>query len=99
VQHAFVDAGIRQQESDRTAFVALPGGIGTLDEIFEVGRVVLGAGWRVVLGGGSAGGGGTSAVQRGQQAGAPAGPLPEPHRGAPGGAQCPAPGAAAACCR
>jgi hypothetical protein len=36
MQHAFVDAGIRQQESDKTAFIALPGGIGTLDEIFEV---------------------------------------------------------------
>jgi predicted Rossmann-fold nucleotide-binding protein len=36
MQHAFADAGIRLQESDKTAFIALPGGIGTLDEIFEV---------------------------------------------------------------
>ena len=34
------DAGMRVQESDRTAFIALPGGIGTLDETIEI--LVLG---------------------------------------------------------
>ncbi|KAH7287597.1 hypothetical protein KP509_32G064500 [Ceratopteris richardii] len=35
-KHGLVDAGVRDQPSDRTAFVALPGGLGTLDEIFEI---------------------------------------------------------------
>ena len=35
-KHGLVDAGVRVTENDRTAFVALPGGVGTLDEIFEV---------------------------------------------------------------
>lgn len=36
LQHAFVEAGVRHSESDRTAFVAFPGGVGSLDEVFEV---------------------------------------------------------------
>ncbi|XP_047342147.1 probable cytokinin riboside 5'-monophosphate phosphoribohydrolase LOGL10 [Impatiens glandulifera] len=35
-KHGLVDAAVRNDESDRTAVIALPGGIGTLDEIFEV---------------------------------------------------------------
>jgi uncharacterized protein (TIGR00730 family) len=35
-KHGLVDAGVRASPSDRTAFIALPGGVGTLDEIFEV---------------------------------------------------------------
>ena len=35
-KHGLVDAGVRREVSDRTAFFALPGGVGTLDEIFEV---------------------------------------------------------------
>lgn len=31
-----VDAVVRGSSSDRTAVVALPGGIGTLDEVFEI---------------------------------------------------------------
>ncbi|XP_034212094.1 probable cytokinin riboside 5'-monophosphate phosphoribohydrolase LOGL10 isoform X2 [Prunus dulcis] len=35
-KHGLVDAAVRSCSSDRTAVVALPGGIGTLDEIFEI---------------------------------------------------------------
>ncbi|GAB2284745.1 hypothetical protein Dimus_019199 [Dionaea muscipula] len=35
-KHGFVDAVVRNSKSDRTAVVGLPGGIGTLDEIFEI---------------------------------------------------------------
>ncbi|XP_042519677.1 probable cytokinin riboside 5'-monophosphate phosphoribohydrolase LOGL10 isoform X2 [Macadamia integrifolia] len=35
-KHGLVDAAVRNAASDRTAVVALPGGIGTLDEVFEV---------------------------------------------------------------
>lgn len=35
-KHGFVDAVVRRTASERTAVVALPGGIGTLDEIFEI---------------------------------------------------------------
>ena len=35
-KHGLVDAGVRVSAQDRTAFIALPGGVGTLDEIFEI---------------------------------------------------------------
>lgn len=35
-KHGLVDAAARMNSSDRTAVVALPGGIGTLDEMFEI---------------------------------------------------------------
>lgn len=35
-KHGLVDAAVRCKSSDRTAVVALPGGIGTLDEVFEI---------------------------------------------------------------
>ncbi|XP_058070725.1 probable cytokinin riboside 5'-monophosphate phosphoribohydrolase LOGL10 [Magnolia sinica] len=35
-KHGLVDAVVRNTPSERTAVVALPGGIGTLDEIFEI---------------------------------------------------------------
>mmetsp|Transcript_36453 Transcript_36453/g.115010 ORF Transcript_36453/g.115010 Transcript_36453/m.115010 type:complete len:131 (-) Transcript_36453:118-510(-) len=35
-KHGLVEAAVRRREGDLTAFVGLPGGIGTLDEIFEV---------------------------------------------------------------
>ncbi|XP_059662424.1 probable cytokinin riboside 5'-monophosphate phosphoribohydrolase LOGL10 [Cornus florida] len=35
-KHGLVDAAVRSSISERTAVVALPGGIGTLDEIFEI---------------------------------------------------------------
>ncbi|XP_050220371.1 uncharacterized protein LOC126670637 [Mercurialis annua] len=35
-KHGLVDAAVRNSSSDRTAVVALPGGIGTLDEMFEI---------------------------------------------------------------
>lgn len=31
-----MDAAVRNSESNRTAVIALPGGIGTLDEMFEI---------------------------------------------------------------
>ncbi|KAL5210852.1 hypothetical protein ABZP36_006475 [Zizania latifolia] len=34
-KHGLVDAAVRNSPTDRTAVVALPGGIGTLDELFE----------------------------------------------------------------
>uniref|UniRef100_A0A453SBF4 Uncharacterized protein n=1 Tax=Aegilops tauschii subsp. strangulata TaxID=200361 RepID=A0A453SBF4_AEGTS len=35
-KHGLVDAVVRNNSTDRTAIVALPGGIGTLDELFEI---------------------------------------------------------------
>lgn len=35
-KHGLVDAAVRGSSTDRTAVVALPGGIGTLDEMFEI---------------------------------------------------------------
>lgn len=35
-KHGLVDAAVRNSSCDRTAVVALPGGIGTLDEVFEI---------------------------------------------------------------
>ncbi|XAR56761.1 hypothetical protein NMG60_11037348 [Bertholletia excelsa] len=35
-KHGLVDAAVRSSSSDRTAVVALPGGVGTLDEMFEI---------------------------------------------------------------
>lgn len=35
-KHGLVDAAVRATGSDKTAIVALPGGIGTLDEAFEI---------------------------------------------------------------
>ncbi|XP_043810892.1 probable cytokinin riboside 5'-monophosphate phosphoribohydrolase LOGL10 isoform X2 [Manihot esculenta] len=35
-KHGLVDAAVRNFSSERTAVVALPGGIGTLDEMFEI---------------------------------------------------------------
>ncbi|CAL1384692.1 unnamed protein product [Linum trigynum] len=35
-KHGLVDAAVRNEATDRTAVVALPGGIGTLDEMFEI---------------------------------------------------------------
>ena len=33
---ALVDAGVRQRVEDRTAYIYLPGGVGTMDEFFEL---------------------------------------------------------------
>lgn len=35
-KHGLVDAVVRCRSSERTAVIALPGGIGTLDEVFEI---------------------------------------------------------------
>lgn len=35
-KHGLVDAAVREGPTDRTAVVALPGGIGTLGEMFEI---------------------------------------------------------------
>ncbi|KAL6599590.1 hypothetical protein ACP70R_045727 [Stipagrostis hirtigluma subsp. patula] len=35
-KHGLMDAAVRSNPTDRTAVVALPGGIGTLDELFEI---------------------------------------------------------------
>lgn len=36
MQVALTDAGIRQAAAQRTAFIVLPGGLGTMDELFSI---------------------------------------------------------------
>lgn len=35
-KHGLVDAAMRKSPADKTAVIALPGGVGTLDEVFEI---------------------------------------------------------------